>query len=57
MKKKVWVIGGIAAAVVLVGGFALAQSRSHGPHGFGPPFMHGEGPGRHGSGNDAAHGP
>jgi LTXXQ motif family protein len=41
MKKKVLVIGAVATAVVLVGGWALAQS--HGP-GFGPPFMRGEGP-------------
>ena len=50
MKKKVWVIGGIATAVVLVGGFALAQSGPHGRHGFGPPFMQGEGPGGMGPG-------
>jgi hypothetical protein len=43
MKKNVWVIGGIVTAAVLAGGFAFAQSRSHGPHGFGPPFMQGEG--------------
>lgn len=43
MKKKVWVIGGIATAVVLAGGWAFAQSRPHGPGGFGPPFMHGQG--------------
>ena len=45
MKKKVLVIGGIAAALVLAGGFALAQMRPHGPGGFGPPFMHGNGHG------------
>lgn len=43
MKKKTLVIGAIATAAVVVGGFALAQSRPHGPGGFGPPFMHGEG--------------
>ena len=36
MKKKVLVIGGIAAATLLVGGWALAQSAGHGPGG-----MHG----------------
>lgn len=50
MKKKVWLIGGIATAVVLVGGFALAQSVPHGRNGFGPPFMHGNGPGGMGPG-------
>jgi hypothetical protein len=45
MKKKVLLIGGVATAVVLAGGWALAQSHSHGPGGFGPPFMQGEGPG------------
>lgn len=44
MKKKVLVIGGIAATVMLVGGWALAQSALHGPGGFGPPFMHRMGP-------------
>ena len=39
MKKKVLVIGGIAAATILVGGWALAQSASHGPGGFGPARM------------------
>ena len=33
MKKKVLVIGGIVAATVLVGGWALAQSGDHGPRG------------------------
>ena len=41
MKKKVLVIGGIAAATVLVGGWALAQSPGHGPGGFGPGGMQG----------------
>jgi hypothetical protein len=45
MKKKVLLIVGIAAAVVLAGGFTFAQMRPHGPGGFGPPFMHGNGPG------------
>ena len=56
MKKKALVIGGIAAAVVLGGGWALAQSHDHGA-GFGPPFMRGDGPRGHGSRHDAAHGP
>src|SRR5437660_12184485 len=43
MKKKAWMIGSIAAAVVLAGGWALAQSRPDGPGGFAPPFMHGQG--------------
>jgi hypothetical protein len=43
MKKKVLLIGGIAAAIVLVGGWALAQSAGHGPGG-----MRGMGPGMHG---------
>jgi hypothetical protein len=43
MKKKILVIGGIAAATLLVGGWALAQAS--GPGGFGPPFMRGMGPG------------
>lgn len=42
MKKKVLVIGGIVAATVLVGGWALAQSADHGPRG-----MHGMGFGMH----------
>ena len=43
MKKKALVIGGIAAATLLAGGWALAQSTGHGPGG-----MHGMGPGMHG---------
>jgi hypothetical protein len=43
MKKKTLVTGGIAAAIVLVGGWALAQSADHGPGG-----MRGMGPGMHG---------
>lgn len=43
MKKKALIIGGIAAATVLVGGWALAQSAGHGPGG-----MRGMGPGMHG---------
>ena len=52
MKKKILVIGGIAAATLLVGGWALAQSPGYGPGGFGPGGMmgmHGQmGPGMHG---------
>jgi hypothetical protein len=59
MKKKVLLIGGIAAASILAGGWALAQSAGHGPGGFGPggmgmrgqmgPGMHGQmGPGMRG---------
>ena len=59
MKKKVLLIGGIAAAGILAGGWALAQSAGHGPGGFGPggmgmrgqmgPGMHGQmGPGMRG---------
>src|ERR1019366_3090245 len=33
MKKKILIIGGIAAATLLVGGWALAQSTDHGPRG------------------------
>jgi hypothetical protein len=43
MKKKVLIIGGIAAATLLVGGWALAQSVGHGPGG-----MRGMGMGMHG---------
>ena len=43
MKKKVLVVGGIVAATVLVGGWALAQSSGHGPGG-----MRGMRPGMHG---------
>jgi len=45
MKKKVLVIGAIAATAVLAGGWALAQTAGHVPGGFGPPFMRGEGGG------------
>ena len=43
MRKKILVIGGIAAASLLVGGWALAQSAGYGPRG-----MHGMGMGMHG---------
>jgi hypothetical protein len=48
MKKKTIIIGGIAAATLFVGGWALAQAT--GPGGFGPPFMRGMGPGGMGPG-------
>ena len=35
MKKKTWIIGGIAATTVLVGGWAYAQSGGHGHGGMG----------------------
>jgi hypothetical protein len=35
MKKKALLLGGVAAATLLVGGWALAQSGGHGPGGFG----------------------
>ncbi|MFM9848849.1 MAG: Spy/CpxP family protein refolding chaperone [Hyphomicrobiaceae bacterium] len=41
MKTKTLMIGAIAAATVLAGGWAVAQSV--GPDGFGPPFMRGKG--------------
>jgi hypothetical protein len=50
MKKKVLVIGGIAAIAVLAGGWALAQTAGHNHDGFGPPFMQGHGPGHMGPG-------
>jgi len=51
MKKKVLVIGGIAAATLLVGGWALAQSASHGHggmRGMGMGMQGQMGPGMHG---------
>jgi len=56
MKKKFLVIGGIAAATLLVGGWALAQSAGH-AGGFGPPFMQGQGPGGMGPGGMMGMGP
>jgi hypothetical protein len=50
MKKKILLIGGIAAVVVLAGGWALAQSADHG-HG-----MHGMGMGMHGQMGPGMHG-
>lgn len=47
MKKKGLVIGGIAAATLLAGGWALAQPAGFGPWGMGPGFGPGGfGPGR-----------
>jgi len=43
MKRKVLITGAVAAAAILAGGWALAQSVGHGPGGFGPPFMQGYG--------------
>jgi hypothetical protein len=49
MRRKVLLIGGIAAATVLAGGWALAQTDGHGPGGFGPGgFGPGAMQGRHG---------
>jgi hypothetical protein len=48
MKTKALLIGGIAAATLFAGGWALAQTT--GPGSFGPPFMGGMGPGEMGSG-------
>jgi hypothetical protein len=52
VKKKIFVIGGIAAASILVGGWALAQPAGLGPGNFGPGGMMGMrgqmGPGMHG---------
>jgi hypothetical protein len=59
MKKKTLVIGGATVAAALAGGWALAQSVGP-PSGFGPPFMHGQGPGEMGHGKMKAmggHGP
>ena len=50
MKKRVLIIGAVATAAVLAGGWALAQSVDHGPGGFGPPFMQGHGSGGMGPG-------
>lgn len=48
MKKKVLLIGGVAAATLFAGGWALAQAT--GPGEFGPPFMGGMGHGGMGPG-------
>jgi hypothetical protein len=55
MKKNAFVIGSIAAATVLAGGLALAQSPGHG--GFGPGGLHGQmGQGMHGQMGQGMHG-
>lgn len=56
MKKKTWIIGGIAAATLLVGGWAYAQSGGHGHGGFGPGFMQGQGAGGMGQGHSGSGG-
>ncbi len=59
MKKKALVIGGIAVASVLAGGWAFAQSPGHGPGGMMSmgPGMHGQmGPAMHGQMGPAMHG-
>jgi hypothetical protein len=43
MKKRTVILGSLAAAVLLTGGWAYAQSSGHGPGGFAPMFMHGSG--------------
>ncbi len=51
MKKKAIVIGGIAVATLLAGGWAFAQSTGHGwggMHGMGPDMHRQMGPGMHG---------
>ena len=51
MKKKALVIGGIATATLLAGGWAFAQSTGHGPggmRGMGPGMRGQMGPGMHG---------
>ena len=51
MKKKVLLIGGLAAATLFAGGWALAQSTDHGPgrmHGMGMGMQGQMGPGMHG---------
>lgn len=52
MKKRTVILGGVAAVVLLTGGWAYAQSSGHGPSGFGPMFMHGSG----GMGSGMTHG-
>lgn len=44
MKKKTLIIGAIATAALVVGGWAVAQSIGPGPDHFGPRFMDAEGP-------------
>lgn len=66
MKKKALIIGGIAAAALVVGGWAFAQSGGHRHDGNGPRFMqgqnqdqnegHGHGRGGKGHGGQMGHG-
>jgi hypothetical protein len=49
MKKRTLVIGTVTVTALVAGGWALAQSVGP-PSGFGPPFMHGQGPGGMGHG-------
>jgi hypothetical protein len=55
--KKALLIGGVVAATVLAGGWALAQITSHGPGGFGPWFGPGRMHGQMGQGMGGMHGP
>jgi hypothetical protein len=59
MIKKALVISAVALTTVLAGGWAVAQSVGHGPMGFGPPFMRGQGPDGMGPGRmkGMGHGP
>ncbi|OCP37468.1 hypothetical protein BC360_23155 [Ensifer sp. LC163] len=43
MKKRTVVLGGVAAATLLAGGWAYAQSTGYGPGRFGSMFAHGLG--------------
>jgi hypothetical protein len=59
MKKKALVIGGVATATLLAGGWAFAQSTGHGPGGMRGmcPGMRGQmGPGMHGQMGPGMHG-
>lgn len=56
MSKRFWIVGGVAAAAVLVGGLAWAQSGGHGPDGFGHGGMMGM-RGQMGSGMQGQMGP
>lgn len=56
MSKKFWIVGGVAAAAVLVGSLAWAQSNGHGPGGFGHGGMMGM-HGQMGSGMQGQMGP
>jgi hypothetical protein len=61
MQKQTLLVGGIAVAAALVGGWALAQSSGEGPRGMGPGMMQHMGPGMgpgmgHGMGPGMGHG-